>query len=74
MKEFEGYGEENPLKAEAGWSNGIGWGFGSAPGRGGDNCTGSTPFVTICPPKPSLGNFLIYAFCVIFLLLGLWMI
>lgn len=64
-----GYGDDR--------GNGNGWGSGSGSvnctGEG-CRCTGSTPFKTICPLKPSLGNFLIYAFCIIALLLGLWMI
>jgi len=75
MNEFEGYGEENSLKAEAGWSNMIGWGYGSAPGRGSDFCTGGTPFVDICSPEPFLGAFLIYVLCLAGgLIFCLWMI
>ena len=59
MRDFDGYGEENSLKTEG----------------GSDFCTGGTPFVEICPSKPFLGAFLIYAFCMIaFLIFCLWMI
>jgi hypothetical protein len=74
MNEFDGYGEESPLKAEAGWSNGIGWGNGNAPGRGSQWCTGGVHYLEIPSPKPCLGKFLVYALCLIVLLLGLWMI
>jgi hypothetical protein len=79
MSEFKGYGEEDHEKITVGWCYEMGWGNGSAPG-GGDQWGGG--FKTFsdyydefpAPPKPSLGNFLIYAFCVILLLLALWMI
>jgi len=74
MNEFDGYGEENPLKADTGWLNKAGFGYGNAPGRGSQWCTGGVHYLKIPSPKPCLGKFLVYALCVIALLLGLWII
>lgn len=74
MNEFDGYGEESPLQADTFWLDEAGFGYGSAPGRGSQWCTGGVHYLEIPSPKPCLGKFLIYVFCITVLLLGLWMI
>lgn len=79
MNDFDGYGEENPLKADTGWLNETGFGHGSAPGGGDQWGAGFKTFSAYYDElpdfsKPSLGKFLIYVFCITVLLLGLWII